>query len=323
MTAAAAMDEGRKRGLGRGLSALLGEDDSGYALATEEDSRSQKTIPIEFLRPNPNQPRKRFDDDTIEQLVASIQQQGILQPLLVRRHPEMANAYEIVAGERRWRAAQRAKLHEVPVVIRELSDTDTLEIGIIENIHREDLTPLEEAEGYQRLMDEFGHTQDAIAKAVGKSRSHIANMLRLLGLSEEIKSMLDDGRLSAGHARALLNIPAAEGLAHEVVKKGLSVRETERLAQKARPDRAQTEAGLSKLRDRIAPDTGTGAVKDPNAAALERSLSDALGMKVSIELRAGGEAGRLIVGFSDFDQLDLLSGRLGTPSKGPAGKTDM
>ncbi len=317
-----AVEEGRKRGLGRGLSALLGEDDGGYLVAGDDDSRSQKTVPIEFLRPNPNQPRKRFDDDAIEQLVASVEQQGILQPLLVRRHPELANAYEIVAGERRWRAAQRAKLHEVPVVIRELSDTDTLEIGIIENIHREDLTPLEEAEGYQKLIDEFGHTQDAVAKAVGKSRSHIANMLRLLGLSEEVKSMLDDGRLSAGHARALLGLPAAEGLAHEVVKKGLSVRETERLAQQSKPDRAKTEAGLNKLRSQISPKE-SGAAKDPNAAALEHSLADALGMKVSIEFRSGSEAGRLIVGFSDFDQLDLLSERLGTAPRPAAVTTEM
>lgn len=316
MTAPA--EDTRKRGLGRGLSALFGDEEStaigASALGSGDDGTpGQKTVPIEFLRPNPNQPRKRFDDDTIDQLVASIKQQGILQPLLVRRHPEMANAYEIVAGERRWRAAQRARMHEVPVVIRELSDSETLEIGLIENIHREDLTPLEEAEGYQRLIDDFDHTQEALAKAVGKSRSHIANMLRLLVLPEEVKSMLDDGRLSAGHARALIGVPSAEAMAFDVVAKGLSVRETERLAQKAKPDRARAEKDLDRLKNRILPSAQT----DPNAVALERSLTDSLGMKVSIEMRGGGgEAGRLIVQFADFEQLDDLSARL-SGSRGP------
>ena len=323
MSAAAVEDSSKKRGLGRGLSALFGDDDPDMDTATVSGPapKSTKTIPIELLRPNPTQPRKRFDDTAIDGLVDSIRQKGILQPLLVRPHPDDANAYEIVAGERRWRAAQRAQLHDIPVVIKELSERDTLEIALIENIHREDLTPLEEAEGYQRLMEEFGHTQDALAKSVGKSRSHVANMMRLLNLPEEVKSMLDDGLISAGHARALLSAPNADAIAQQVIKNGYNVRQTERLIQDAKPGGGKTGDQMRKLKSKIAPSEAasgaSGFGKDPNTVAMERSLTDSLGMAVAIDLKPDGEAGRLVVSFDNLDQLDDLLDRLNQGAKQP------
>lgn len=290
----AAEETKRRTNLGRGLSALLGEDEPDFTAV--DQVRSSKTIPIEFLKANPDQPRKRFDEAAIDGLVKSIEEQGILQPLLVRRHPTQENYYEIVAGERRWRAAQRAQLHEVPVIVKDLSDNDTLEIALIENIHREDLTPLEEAEGYQRLMDEFSHTQEALSKAVGKSRSHIANTLRLLGLSDEIKSMIDDGLLSAGHGRALIGSDRAEDLAHEVIAKGLNVRQTEKLVQESKGN-GKAMAKIKKVIQR-----------DPNVLALETSLSDNLGLRV--EIAAKGEKGKLTVHYDNLEQLDGVIARL-------------
>lgn len=297
----AAAEDTRRKGLGRGLSALLGDDE---APATEPESmeptsRAGKTVPIEFITANPKQPRKRFDDAAIDGLVESVREKGILQPILVRPHPTEVNYYEIVAGERRWRAAQRAKLHEVPVLIKDLSDRDTLEIALVENIHREDLTPLEEAEGYQRLIDEFSHTQEALANAVGKSRSHIANMLRLLSLPEEVKSMVDDGLLTAGHARALLGAPNAEDLAHIVVKKELSVRQTEKLAQNAK--QGTVDNAVSKIAKAI-------DQRDADTVALEKSLTDHLGLKV--ELKGAGETGSVTIHYKSLDQLDGLLERL-------------
>lgn len=324
MNAAAIDDGSKKRGLGRGLSALFGDDDpdmqaSGFS---GPSTKSTKTIPIELLRPNPTQPRKRFDDSAIDGLVDSIRQKGILQPLLVRPHPDDPNAYEIVAGERRWRAAQRAQLHDIPVVIRELSERDTLEIALIENIHREDLTPLEEAEGYQRLMEEFNHTQEGLAKSVGKSRSHVANMMRLLNLPEEVKSMLDDGLISAGHARALLAAPNADAIAQQVIKNGYSVRQTERLIQDAKPGSSKTSDQMTKLQTKIIPvEAGSSLAKDPNTVAMERSLGDLLGMSVSIDLKSDGEAGRLVVSFETLDQLDDLLDRLNGDTKQPIAQT--
>ncbi len=300
----AAVDETRRKGLGRGLSALLGDDEAPAVevqAAAETATRPNRTVPIEFITANPKQPRKRFDDAAIDGLVESVREKGILQPILVRPHPTEANYFEIVAGERRWRAAQRAKLHEIPVLIRDLSDRDTLEIALVENIHREDLTPLEEAEGYQRLIDEFSHTQEALATAVGKSRSHIANMLRLLALPEEVKSMVDDGLLTAGHARALLGVPNAEDLAHIVVKKELSVRQTEKLAQQAKQGSVgSTVEKIGKAVDQ----------RDPDTIALERNLSDNLGLKV--ELKGAGESGSVVIHYKSLDQLDGLLERLNT-----------
>src|SRR5262249_53948249 len=231
-------EEGRRRNLGRGLSALFGEESEDYA--TLDRLRQAKTVPIDFVRAGRFQPRRNFDDAALDGLAESIREKGVLQPILVRRHPEEASAYEIIAGERRWRAAQRAQLHEIPVVIRELDNREALEVALVENVQRQDLTPLEEAEGYRRLIEEFSHTQEDLAKSVGKSRSHVANTMRLLGLPDPVKLHVEAGRLTAGHARALLNAQDAVMLADEVVRRGLNVRQTEQLAQTAK--RRQTAA---------------------------------------------------------------------------------
>lgn len=292
-------DETRKRGLGRGLSALLGDETEDYA--SLDRVRLSKSVPIELLYAGSAQPRRHFDDDAIAALVASIREKGVLQPLLVRRHPAQANAYEIVAGERRWRAAQKAGLTEVPVVIKDLDDSEALELALIENIQREDLTAIEEAEGYQRLMEEFGHTQEALARVIGKSRSHIANLLRLLSLPESVQHMVDDGRLSAGHARALINTEAPSVWAELVVARGLSVRQIEQMVKKS------TATPAAKL----AP-----AARDPNIVALENDLSQLLGLKVSIKTK--GEGGTLDIAYETLEQLDDVLHRL-THGKSPQG----
>ncbi len=286
-------DGARRRGLAKGLSALLGEaaPDTGGA----PGEAGPQSVPIEFLRPNRFQPRRRFDEADIRGLADSVREKGILQPLIVRSDPEITGSYEIVVGERRWRAAQLAQLHEIPVVVRELSDGEALEIALVENIQREDLSPLEEAEAYQRLIDEFGHSQEALAKVVGKSRSHVANTLRLLGLPEAVKAMLHDGRLSAGHARALLAAPDPAALAEEVTSGGLNVRQTEGLVRvKASGNR----------RPRPAP------AADAETQALERSLSDRIGLKVRI-IHRGVRGGRVEIHYRKLDQLDDIVHRLG------------
>jgi ParB family chromosome partitioning protein len=287
-----AADDAKRRGLGRGLSALLGDETEDYA--SLDRLRLSKMVPVEFLHPGSSQPRKRFDNESISALVESVREKGVLQPLLVRRHPDKANAYEIVAGERRWRAAQQAGLHEVPVVIKELSDKEALEIALVENIQREDLTPIEEAQGYQRLMDEFQHTQEALSHAVGKSRSHIANALRLLTLPPSVQAMVNEGTLSAGHARTLVTAEQPEALARDIVQRGLNVRQAEQLAKAGKPSAA--------TRARRIPD------KDPNTAALEDNLSQLLGLKVSIQAR--GESGSLKIDYETLDQLDDVLHRL-------------
>jgi ParB family chromosome partitioning protein len=287
-----AAEEGRKRGLGRGLSALLGDEPTEKPGATAPESgqiRSTSMAPVELLRPSPYQPRKHFDDDAFMALVESVKEKGVLQPLLVRKDPRDERRYEIVAGERRWRAAQQARLHEVPVVVKELSDRDTLEVALVENLQREDLTPLEEAEAYRRLMDEFGHTQDELAKAVGKSRSHVANMMRLLGLPKPVQRMLDEGQISAGHARTLINAPDPEVLAREIQRRGLNVRQAEDMARKTKP--------------------GAVAPRDPNVSALEHDLAEAIGLRVDVTTKAGG-AGSLTVHFESPEQLDDVIRRL-------------
>lgn len=291
-------DDPKRRGLGRGLSALLGDEAEDYA--SLDRLRLSKMVPIEFLRPGGIQPRRHFDDDAIEALVESVREKGILQPLLVRRHPEQTNSYEIVAGERRWRAAQRAGLPEVPVVIKELDDSEALEIALIENVQREDLTAIEEAEGYRRLMDEFEHTQEALAQAIGKSRSHIANLLRLLNLPSSIKQMVNEGVLSAGHARALISMDAPEELARDIVRRGLSVRQTEKLAQ-------QGGSGATRRHDPVA--------RDPNIVALEDDLSQLLGLKVAIKTR--GEGGSLDIVYETLEQLDDVLHRLTHGERAP------
>ena len=281
------MNEEPTRGhqLGRGLSALFGEEAEDYA---ELDSvRQSKMVPIGYLRPGRFQPRRDFDDAQMDALVQSVKEHGILQPLLVRRDPDDPNSYEIVAGERRWRAAQLARLHEMPVVVKELTDAGALEIALIENIQRQDLNPLEEGEGYRRLIEEFEHTQDALSRAVGKSRSHIANTLRLLRLPQSVKKMLVGGELSAGHARALLNLDDPDKLARRIVKQGLNVRQTERLAKQAKTaSRATT----------------TKSHKDPDTVALEKDLSDLLGLRVAVNFR--GDGGELVIYYKTLEQLD-------------------
>ncbi|HYE52932.1 MAG TPA: ParB/RepB/Spo0J family partition protein [Azospirillaceae bacterium] len=289
------MEESKKRSsLGRGLSALFGE-------ATEETDQAERVrltrlVPIELVRPGRYQPRRRFDEEAIRNLVESVRERGVLQPLLVRKDedaPPGNQTYEIIAGERRWRAAQLAGLHEVPVLVRSLTDREALEIALIENIQRQDLTPLEEAEGYQRLMAEFDHTQEDLARSVGKSRSHVANMLRLLGLPDAVKAMVQDGSLSMGHARALLTAPDPLELAREVVRLGLSVRQTEQLVKQAQQGKAAARQP---------------AQKSPDTLALEQEVSQALGLKV--DLSSDGHAGRLSIHYKNLDQLDTVLARI-------------
>lgn len=282
-------DQARRKGLGRGLAALIDDirpDDS--APPRQPDT----TLPIEALRPNPNQPRKTFDDAELDALTESIRVKGVIQPLIVRPDPSLEGGYQIVAGERRWRAAQRAQLHSLPVVIRAFDDREVLEIAILENVQRADLNPIEEAGGYARLVEQFGHTQEQLASAMGKSRSHIANALRLLGLPEAVQSMLSDGRLTAGHARALITAPDPAALARQVVALGLSVRETERLAKRAATPPPPRALGS----------------KDPDTAALEADLSAALQMRVA--LRHKGQGGEILISYKDLDALDALCARL-------------
>ncbi len=297
----------KAHGLGRGLSALFGEettsgDGAAAAPAQAGGGTGSKILPIDLLLPNQKQPRRRYDEEALEALASSISEQGVLQPLVVRPHPTQAGHYEIVAGERRWRAAQRAKLSDLPVVIRDLDDRTTLEIALVENVQREDLTPLEEAEAYRRLMEEFGYSQGDLGKAVGKSRSHIANTLRLLGLPDPVKTAVEEGRLSAGHARALLTVADPVALADLAIAEGWSVREIER--------RAQDPIIKPGVKPRAAGGGGSGssAGKDADTLALERDLSYALGLKVVLDHR--GEGGQLALHYSNLDQLDDLIARL-------------
>ncbi|MDX1485952.1 MAG: ParB/RepB/Spo0J family partition protein, partial [Alphaproteobacteria bacterium] len=286
-----------KRNLGRGLAALFGEE--GGEFAAFPPGTTIRTLPVSQLRPGPVQPRRNFDDEALGALVDSVREKGVLQPLLVRRVAGGEEQYEIIAGERRWRAAQIARVHEVPVVEREMDDAEALEVALVENIQRQDLTALEEAEGYKRLMEEFGHSQEDLGRAVGKSRSHVANMLRLLGLPEAVKQMVDKGDLSAGHARALLGAADAVALARDVVRRGLNVRQTERLVA-----REKTGAGRTGARGR----GPARPLKDADTLALERDLSTRLGLAVDIALK--GEGGEVTVRFQTLEQLDDLIARL-------------
>lgn len=280
-----------RRGLGRGLSALMADVNLGAS--PHVDARRQRAdsrLPVDRLEPNPNQPRRDFPPEELQELANSIRAKGIIQPLIVREHPDKSDSYEIVAGERRWRAAQLAQLHDVPVLIRDLDDTEVLEIAIIENIQRADLNAIEEALGYRQLMDRFGHTQEKLAEALGKSRSHIANLLRLLGLPEEVRAWLREGKLTAGHARALITTENPTALARKVIARGLSVRDTERLARTpAKP------AGSGAPR----------AEKDADTRVLEQDLSANLRMRVVIDHR-GHDGGDVIITYKSLDQLDAL-----------------
>lgn len=284
--------------LGRGLDALFGDGEQSYD--STDRARSARSLAIELIRPNPKQPRRRFDEEDLEDLVASIREQGVLQPILVRPSPLMPDLYEIVAGERRWRAAQRAQLHEVPVVVRELDDSAALQIAIIENIQRENLTPIEEADGYRRLQEEFGHTQEKIGQVVGKSRSHVTNTLRLLDLPETVRSLVDTGKLSAGHARAILTCSDPEAAARTVVKRGLNVRQTEKLARSDTDSEPKQRKG-----------SGSAEAKGVDLQALEHEMSNRLGLRVSVDPTGEGHAGSVTIRYQSLDQFDGLLKRLG------------
>ncbi|HEY4142993.1 MAG TPA: ParB/RepB/Spo0J family partition protein [Pseudolabrys sp.] len=285
--------------LGRGLASLMGEvaEESPQA----DVSRKPRKAPIENLVANPRNPRRAFTEAELVELTASIKERGIIQPIVVRAVPGSADRFEIIAGERRWRSAQRAGLHEVPIAIVEATDAQALEFAIIENVQRADLNAIEEAAGYLALMEEFKHGQDDVAQIVGKSRSHVANMLRLLKLSEPVKAMVRDGQLTAGHARQLVGQPNALEIAKDIIARGLSVRQIE---QEMRKD------GDNQVRDIKREAKGhTSGAKDPDTRALERRLSDALGLEVTVDHR--GESGTLMIKYKDLDQLDNVLRKLG------------
>jgi ParB family chromosome partitioning protein len=296
--------------LGRGLSALFGDSDTAYqprpvspkpVAASPGDSAEKDrpgatlTLPIERIQPGAYQPRRRFDEEAIKGLADSIRERGVVQPLMVRPVEGAKDLYEIIAGERRWRAAQMAGLHEIPVIIRTFSDREAMEVGLIENVQREDLSPLEEAEGYRRLMEEFQHSQDGLAKVVGKSRPHITNMLRLLTLPSAVKQMIDGGQLTMGHARALITAKNPLSLAEEIVKKGMSVRQAEALAKR------ESDGRFSKKKKIAVP-----IVTDANVLALEKELETAIGLKIKIhpDGKTGSTSGTLTVHYNNYEQLD-------------------
>jgi ParB family transcriptional regulator, chromosome partitioning protein len=282
-----------RRGLGRGLSALLGEASREEPIGPNGDrSSGVQTIPVASIMPHPRQPRRHFDEAALAELAGSIAQRGLIQPIIVRPH---GAGFQIVAGERRWRAAQRAQLHEIPVIIRDFDEAELLEVALVENIQREDLNAIEEAEAYQRLITDFGHSQEALGKLVHKSRSHVANLVRLLDLPPSVREAVADGRLSMGHARALITAPDPAALAEEVMRRELSVRETEKLARGAKPGGARKAAGQQQ---------GGNA----DIEALERQLGDMLGLKVRIA--HGSSGGTVSLAYSSLDQLDMICQRL-------------
>jgi len=283
-------DDGRSR-LGRGLAALMGDVSAEATTTTPERARTQRRVPIEYLRPNPRNPRRNFPDAELDELAASIKERGIIQPVVVRSVRGVKDAYEIIAGERRWRAAQRAALHEIPIVPLEASDSEALELAIIENVQRTDLNPLEEGAGYQALASEYGHSHEDIAKIVGKSRSHVTNTLRLLKLPEPVKAYIHAGKITAGAARMLIGAPDPEEMAREIVDRGLNVRQVEALAK----DRAP---GSGKKR----------AVKNVDTIALERRVSNTLGLTVTVDHRTKG--GVLHIHYRSLDQLEEVLRRL-------------
>jgi len=292
--------EQAKRRLGRGLAALIGDDTTEEAVV--QDVRSLRHLPIEFIARNPRNPRRHFADEDLQDLSASIKEKGLLQPIVVRPVADEGNSYEIVAGERRWRAAQMAGVHEIPVIIRAFDDGEALEIALIENIQRADLNPIEEADGYQQLIEHFSYTQQQLANSIGKSRSHIANTLRLLTLPETVRARLADGTLTAGHARALVATETPEALADRIVKLGLSVRDAERLARQADND------------TKPAP-TRRNSVADRDTVELEKKLSEILGLAVKIAHKPNGQ-GQITIKYKTLDQLDDVCKRLNRNENG-------
>jgi ParB family chromosome partitioning protein len=292
----------KKMGLGRGLDALLGEalrgDSPSANFSVDRDARSQgvTTLSVTDIRPNPNQPRRHFSDEKLDELAASIARHGIIQPIVVRPYQ---GGYQIVAGERRWRAAQRAQLHDLPAIIRNFDDTETVEIALLENIQRQDLNPMEEAEAYTKLTELFGHKAAELADLVHKSRSHVANMMRLLDLPQTLRDLVIEERLSMGHARALLGSDNAVQLAMLVIKNGLSVRATEALVQQERTPKTKSRKG-----------TGTGLPDNADIRAVESHLGDLLGLKVRIVQKNDAGAGAVTFEYGNLDQLDMLCQRL-------------
>jgi ParB family chromosome partitioning protein len=290
-------DDGGRSRLGRGLAALIG-DVGDESAATSTPRVGQRKVPAAFLRPNPRNPRRAFGEEELAELASSIRERGIIQPIVVRVVEGARDAYEIIAGERRWRAAQIAGLHEVPIVVVEVDDRQALEIAIIENVQRADLNPLEEAAGYQMLADQFSYSQHDVARIIGKSRSHVANTMRLLKLPEPVKAYLADGRLSAGHARALLTQEDPETLARAIVERGMNVRAVEALAQELTVAKARAEGKPRKPKMEL----------DADTRALERRLSDALGLAVA--LRHEGDGGEIRIRYVSLDQLEEVCRRL-------------
>ena len=278
-----------KKGLGRGLSSLMGDTET---VQTKNTNVGQETkIPIANLKPSPSQPRRLFNKNSINELADSIKAKGLVQPLVVRPSPSEANSYEIIAGERRWRAAQIAQLHEVPVVIRNFNDTEALEIAIIENVQRSDLSPIEEAAGYKRLIENHGHTQEDLSGIVGKSRSHIANIIRLLSLPQSIQDMITEGKISSGHARAIMNSAFPEQLAEKIINENLSVRDAENLAK-------DKKVGIKKLK-----------LKDPDTIDLENKISEKLGLAININHK-GKKGGSIKIDYKTLDQLEMITQKL-------------
>ncbi len=286
---------GRMSGLGRGLSALLEE----AAIPIDANAPGVARLALADIFANPHQPRRYFAAEPMEELIASVRAHGVLQPILVR--PIDGGRYEIIAGERRWRAAQAAGLHEMPAVVRPLDDRAAFEIALIENIQRSDLNAIEEARGYQRLIADFGHTQQVLAGIVGKSRSHVTNLLRLLDLPDNVQTMVEDGRLAMGHARALANAPDPEALARRAIAEGLSVRAVEQLA--AGRERPQPRHALSQP-------GGATPANDANIDALEIQIAESLGLPVALSVMPGAQSGSLTIRFASLDQLDWLCGKL-------------
>ena len=290
-------DEPRPR-LGRGLAALIGEASNDVALGDVSGVRGQRRVAIEFVRPNPRNPRRNFAESDLEELAASIAERGVIQPVVVRQLPNLPDVFELIAGERRWRAAQRAGLSDIPVVVIEADDKLSLELAIVENVQRSDLNPIEEAMGYDQLMQDFSYTQNDLAKIIGKSRSHVANTLRLLKLPDSIQKLVNNGDLTAGHARALLAVADPEAVAQTIIENGLNVREAERIAQEEAEQAAETTPARSRAR----------APKDADTRALEKVLEDVLGARVRIS--HNGDNGELRLRYSSLQQLDMICQRL-------------
>lgn len=321
-------EEAKQRGLGRGLQALLGEvsdkpvvNGSGKGAAkaaggarSADNAKGLREVPIEFLHANPDQPRRHFSDADLEELAQSIRERGVLQPIIVRPRPsdgakDDAGTFEIVAGERRWRAAQKAKRHTVPVIVKDLTDAEVLEIALVENIQRTDLNALEEAAGYQTLIQKFSYTQDQLSKMIGKSRSHVANMMRLLSLPAAVQDLVRSGQLSAGHARALVGADDADTLAQAVLVKGLNVRQTEALVGQVRADAGPVTEKVSGKAGKSVSFKARGD-KDADTAALERDVSNALGLPVAIDFKGPETGGDVRISYSTLEQLDDICRRL-------------